>query len=81
MGMTSTSSVEENKWLRPSGDYRALNAVTQPGRLPIPYLHDFNHNLLGRTVFSTLALERAYHQIPVEMFDIETTAICTSFGL
>jgi len=63
------------------GDYRRLNKITVPDKYPIPNLQDFAHKLLGCTVFSTLDLTRAYHQIPMAERDKEKTAIITPFGL
>lgn len=65
---------------RPCGDYRQLNAVTEPDRYPLPLLSDFAGNLAGCTVFSKVDLIKGYHQIPVRKSDIPKTAICTPFG-
>lgn len=52
------------------GDYRRVNQVTVPDRYPVPHIHDLLNAFQGKSIFTTLDLERAYHQIPVEEEDI-----------
>ena len=64
---------------RPTGNYRRLNAITAPGRYPIPHIQDFASSLHGCKTFSKLDLIKAYHQIPVNHVDIPKTAVTTPF--
>ena len=51
-------------------DYRALNKVTVANRYPLPRIDDLLDKMQGATVFSTLDLLSAYHQIRLTDEDI-----------
>ncbi|GFV06188.1 retrovirus-related Pol polyprotein from transposon 17.6 [Trichonephila clavipes] len=67
--------------VRPIGDYRQLNSVTEFDSYPMPYLNDFAHALHGKKIFSKIDIFKAFHQIPIAECDIPKTAVTTPWGL
>ncbi|GFT87582.1 transposon Tf2-6 polyprotein [Trichonephila clavipes] len=67
--------------VRPVGDYRQLNSVTEFDSYPMPYLNDFAHALHGKRIFSKIDIFKAFHQIPIADRDIPKTAVTTPWGL
>ncbi|GFX52820.1 retrovirus-related Pol polyprotein from transposon opus [Trichonephila clavipes] len=67
--------------VRPVGDYRQLNYVTEFNSYPMPYLNDFAHALHGKKIFSKIDIFKAFHQIPIAECDIPKTAVTTPWGL
>ena len=62
-------------------DYRRLNSVTKFDSFPLPRLDEALDAFAGATVFSSLDLAMAYHQVPVKPSDVEKTAFVTHVGL
>ncbi|GFV00834.1 hypothetical protein TNCV_1386491 [Trichonephila clavipes] len=67
--------------VRPVGDYRQLNSVTEFDSYPMPYLNDFAHALHGKRIFSKIDIFKAFHQIPIAERDIPKIAVTTPWGL
>lgn len=72
---------KKNGELRPCGDYRRLNAITEPDRYPLPRLTDFTYILKNKKIMSKIDIRRAYHNIAIAPEDIPKSAIITPFGL
>ena len=66
--------------LRPCGDYRRLNVITEPDHYPLPNIADITTFLHGSKIFSTLDLLKGYYQVPMHPDDIPKTAVTTPFG-
>ena len=72
--------VKKDGSLRPCGDYRRLNMLTEPDHYPLPNIADVTTYLHGARIFSKLDLLKGYYQIPMHPDDIPKTAITTPFG-
>ena len=62
-------------------DYRLLNKQVIPDAFPIPRTEDCLDAVAGSTLFSTMDITAAYHQIPMREEDIPKTAFTTKYGL
>jgi hypothetical protein len=62
-------------------DYRALNKLTKKDVYPLPRIDDSLAALLTGVFFSTMDMEGAYYQIPMEESSKEKTAFITEDGL
>lgn len=71
---------EDETW-RVTGDYCALNAISEHDSYPIPHIQDFALNLSDCISYSRIDLVKAFHQIPMAQEDIPKTAVITPFGL
>ena len=69
----------DGSW-RITGDYKRLNACTQPDHYPIPIVDDLLLEVKGR-IFAVIDLRKAFYQIPIAESDIPKTAVTTPFGL
>ena len=62
-------------------DYRRLNSVTKFDCFPLPRRDKALNAIACATVFLSLDLAMAYHQVPVKPADVEKTALITHVNL
>lgn len=67
--------------LRLCVDYRALNAITNKDRYPLPHMEDLLNEVHGSSFFTKLDLKAGYHQMRLRPEDREKTAFVTKYGL
>ena len=72
---------KNNRAWRMCVDYRRLNSITKFDCFPLPRLDEALDAFAGATVFLSLDLAMAYHQVPVKPADVEKTAFITHVGL
>lgn len=62
-------------------DFRKTNAATKTDAYPIPNIHEILESLAGSSVFTTIALNSGYWQVPMDESSKEKTAFICPFGL
>lgn len=73
---------KKNGEIRVCGDFRCtFNQCAEPVKYPIPKVEDLHATLRGCTVFSTLDMSQAYHQVPVHPDSQKYLTINTHLGL
>ena len=66
---------------RPVVDYRALNQKIHIESIPLPDIHSSFHWFTNATVFTSLDLNSAYHQIPLSESSQHLKAFSTDWNL
>ena len=61
-------------------DLRKLNAITRLPAYPIARIDDSLEALAGSSLYCTLDMNSAYHQMPIDPADQDKTTITTPFG-
>ncbi len=61
-------------------DYRKLNEITIKDSYALPFIDELISSVRGAKIFSALDLYSGYHQIPMNLDDIEKTSFTTKFG-
>ena len=62
-------------------DYSALNKQTVKNMYPLYRREHLSDQLPGATIFTSIDLQSAYHQVRLKLEDVPKTAFTTSFGL
>ena len=80
--VSATPCPQEGQRLAPLWRLQGSQRTHHPGLPPHECaIHDYSHHLVGCTIFSTIDLVHAYHQILVHWDDVQKTAITTPFRL
>ena len=66
--------------LRPCGDFRGLNNLTETDQFPLPHLQKFTHQLHGSKHFTKLDICKAYHHLEVAKEHRHKTTVLTPWG-